>query len=58
MKAYIDILPEHKVVEVRMLAEGPDGTIGDAMRVVKPGEEYRGWTYAALVKHGPGEIEV
>jgi hypothetical protein len=54
MKAYIAIFADSDEIEVRVRAEGPGGTIGDALRVVRPGESAFGKTYDELVKYGSG----
>ena len=54
MKAYIAIFADSDEIEVRGRAEGPGGTIGDALRVVRPGGSAFGKTYEELMKYGAG----
>ena len=54
MKAFIAILTDSDEIEVRVRAEGPDGMIGDALRVVRPCESAFGKTYDELMKYGNG----
>jgi len=48
---------ERFMVHVR--AESADGRfLGDVRREIRPGDEFRGWTWEELWLRGPGEFEI
>ena len=58
LKAYISIFADPDEIELRLRVDGPSGTIGDALRVLKPGGSVFGLTYEQLLEHGNGVIDL
>jgi hypothetical protein len=57
MKGYVSIFKDPDEIELRVRAEG-HGVVGDALRVLKPGDTAFGWSYEALLMHGEGMVDL
>ena len=58
MKGFISIFTNTDEIELRVRAEGPGGIVGDALRVLRPGDSAFGMRYEELLGHGSGEIDL
>jgi hypothetical protein len=57
MIGHIGIFKDPEEVQVHFCFRSSDGTLGDSMRIVRPGEFLYGWSYDAIRAHGEGAME-
>jgi hypothetical protein len=57
VKGYVGIFTDPEEVQVHFCFRSSDGTLGDSMRIVQPGEFLYGVSYDAIKAHGEGAME-